>query len=253
MKLSANLGFLWRELPLPEAVWAAHQAGFDAVECHWPYATPSEDLRQALDDTGLPLLCLNTAPGDASIGEFGLCALPGRSDEARASIDQAVAYARQVGAGAVHVMSGKASGAQAYACFVEALTYAAQAAPDLIFVIEPINAHDVPGYFLCDLDFALRLLGEVSRPNVKLMFDCYHIARMGSDLRAAFEEARPWVHHIQIAGLPDRGAPDAGDLDYVSLLSAIKDSGWDGYIGAEYKPDGTTEASLKWLQSFKQI
>lgn len=33
MKFSANLGFLWQELPLAEAIYAAKAAGFDAVEC----------------------------------------------------------------------------------------------------------------------------------------------------------------------------------------------------------------------------
>ena len=33
MKFSANLGFLWQELPLADAITAAKEAGFDAVEC----------------------------------------------------------------------------------------------------------------------------------------------------------------------------------------------------------------------------
>jgi hydroxypyruvate isomerase len=37
IKFSANLGFLWAELELPDAILAAKAAGFDAVECHWPY------------------------------------------------------------------------------------------------------------------------------------------------------------------------------------------------------------------------
>ena len=39
MKFSANLGFLWKDLPLPERILAAKQAGFDYVECHFPYRT----------------------------------------------------------------------------------------------------------------------------------------------------------------------------------------------------------------------
>ena len=39
-KFSANLGFLWQELALCDAVHAAAAAGFDAVEFHWPYAVP---------------------------------------------------------------------------------------------------------------------------------------------------------------------------------------------------------------------
>ncbi|MCU0790685.1 MAG: isomerase, partial [Nitratireductor sp.] len=48
MKFSANLGFLWADRPLPEAIRAAKAAGFDAVECHWPYDTPVEVVNSAL-------------------------------------------------------------------------------------------------------------------------------------------------------------------------------------------------------------
>ncbi|OOY41383.1 isomerase, partial [Solemya velum gill symbiont] len=81
-KFSANLGFLWQELPLADAIRAAERAGFDAVECHWPFSYASADVREALVQTQLPLLSLNTWAGDKSNGDFGLCALPGRQDEA---------------------------------------------------------------------------------------------------------------------------------------------------------------------------
>ena len=42
-QFSANLGFLWTELPLPMAIAAAKAAGFAAVEAHWPYDTPAEE------------------------------------------------------------------------------------------------------------------------------------------------------------------------------------------------------------------
>jgi len=59
-QFSANLGFLWAELPLPDAIRAAKAAGFDAVEMHWPYATPVAEVQAALQETGLPVLGLNT-------------------------------------------------------------------------------------------------------------------------------------------------------------------------------------------------
>ena len=55
-KFSANLGFLWTELLLPDAVRAAHKAGFHSVECHWPYATSVNDLNAAIAETGLEML-----------------------------------------------------------------------------------------------------------------------------------------------------------------------------------------------------
>mgnify|MGYP003719098703 CR=1 FL=1 len=56
MKFSANLGFLWADRPLPEAIRAAKSAGFDAVECHWPYDTPAQEVRAALREMVAPLL-----------------------------------------------------------------------------------------------------------------------------------------------------------------------------------------------------
>ena len=110
MKFSANLGFLWTELPLPEAIRAAARAGFDAVECHWPYEVPAPKVAEALRQTELPMLGLNTQRGDVAAGDTGLAALPGREAEARAAIDEAVGYADAVGAAHVHVMAGRAEG-----------------------------------------------------------------------------------------------------------------------------------------------
>ena len=48
MLYSANLGFLYADLALPDAVRAAAGAGFDALECHFPFETPPSDLAAAL-------------------------------------------------------------------------------------------------------------------------------------------------------------------------------------------------------------
>ncbi len=104
MRFSVNLGFLWTDRSLPEAMRAAKAAGFDAVECHWPYAVPAAAVAEALADTGLRMLGLNTIRGAA--GENGLSALPGREAEACLAIDQALTYARAIGAATVHVMAG---------------------------------------------------------------------------------------------------------------------------------------------------
>ena len=99
-----NIAKSCADRPLPDAIHAAHAAGFDAGELHWPYDTPAAEVKAALDATGLPLLGLNTRRGDVAGGENGMAALPGREAEARAAIDEAIAYADNVCAGAVHVM-----------------------------------------------------------------------------------------------------------------------------------------------------
>ena len=152
MKFSANLGFLWSELPLPQAIRAAKAAGFDAVECHWPYDVPKAEVNASLDETGLKMLGLNTRRGNVEAGDNGLAALPDRTDEARAAIDEAIAYACAIDCGAIHVMAGFAQGQEAHNCFVSNLHYASeQASPHgITILIEPLNNYDAPGYFLKD-------------------------------------------------------------------------------------------------------
>ncbi len=150
MKFSANLGFLWADRPLPDAIRAAKAAGYVAVECHWPYDTPTAETLAALQETNLAMLGPNTRRGNTAIGENGLSALPSREADARAAIDEALAYARATNTRAVHVMAGNTSGPRAGAVFLANLTYACgQAAPDgITILIEPLNPYNAPGYFL---------------------------------------------------------------------------------------------------------
>lgn len=244
---SANLGFLWTELSLTRAVRAAARAGFTAVECHWPYDTPAPELSQALAETGLPMLGINTSRGDRP-GDFGLSALPNRQDEARQAIDQAITYARAIGAQNIHVMAGKAQGDAARDAFIANLHYALdQCGDDITILIEPINPSDVPGYFLSTLPQAQSLLDQIDHPRQKLMFDCYHVAKTHGDPLPWLKTLMPRIGHIQFAGVPDRGAPDRGTLDYRALFQAIQTLGYDYPLGAEYIPNGPTEDDLNWL------
>lgn len=249
MKFSANLGFLWKDLPLPDAIRAAAAAGFDAVECHWPYDTPAGQVRAALEETGLPMVSLNTRRGDAGLGEFGLSALPGREAEACRAIDEALAYAVATGAGAVHVLAGMAEGPEARAAFLSNLRHAAEAAAPrgVAILIEPLNRYDAPGYFLSATDEAASILDDLGAGNVRLLFDCYHVQIMEGDITRRLERLLPRIGHIQIASVPDRGAPDHGELDYAHVFAALERLGWDRPIGAEYDPHGPTGASLGWM------
>ena len=248
MKFSANLGFLWNDRPLPDAIRAAHAAGFDAVECHWPYDTPAQKVRAALDETGLPMLGLNTRRGAS--GENGLSALPGREAEARAAINEAVRYAVDIGARAIHVMAGFAEGPDAHETFLANLGYARAQCPDPItLLIEPLNRHDAPGYFLQTTDQAAGILEELGLPGIKLMFDCYHVGRTEGDIVPRLAALAPIIGHIQFASIPDRGAPDGGEVDYRLIFARIAELGWADPLGAEYKPRGPTDDSLGWLKS----
>ncbi|PTX56122.1 hydroxypyruvate isomerase [Litoreibacter ponti] len=254
MQFSANLGFLWNDQPLPDAIHKAKAAGFAGVELHWPYATPATDVADALRDTGLPCLGLNTQRGDVAAGDNGCTAIPGREAEARDYIDEALAYADAIGAGAVHVMAGFTDkGEAAQATFTDNLTYAcAEAAKrGKTILIEPLNAYDAPGYHHGTLNEALAAREKVAADNLKIMFDCYHLQIMGGDLLRNIKVNLDAIGHIQFAAVPDRGEPDQGEVDYQWLLHEIEALGWQTPFGAEYKARSTTDAGIGWLDAYR--
>lgn len=249
---SANLGFLWQELSLPDAIRAAKKAGFVAVECHWPYQYGTEEIAAALQETGLPMLGLNTARGNVAAGDNGLAAIPGREAEAREAIDQAIGYAAALGVPNVHVMAGNASGEDAHSTFLSNLGYAAKQAAksSITILIEPLNHYDAADYFLKTSAQAIAIIKELQVENLKLMFDCYHLQIMEGDISRRLEASLPYIGHIQIAAVPDRAEPDHGELDYHHVLALLDSLGYQLPIGAEYKPRNTTEAGLSWMRSY---
>lgn len=254
VEFSANLGFLWADLPLPDAIHKAKDAGFVAVELHWPYGTAAAEVKAALDETGLPCLGLNTQRGDVAGGDNGCAAIPGREAEAKRYIDEALAYARAIGAMNVHVMAGFTDQSPAAkATFAQNLRYAcAQAAlTQRTILIEPLNSKDAPNYHLSSTTQALEAIAMVDLPNLKIMFDCYHLEIMQGGLIDLFKTCADQIGHIQFAALPDRGEPDSGDVDYTRLLPELAGLGWSTPFGAEYKPRGKMEDGLGWMKAYR--
>jgi len=248
-QFSANLGFLWTDRPLADAIRAAKAAGFHAVECHFPYDQLLEDVQAALSETELQMLSLNTIRGPLNAG---MAALPDSVTEARQAIDQAFRYGSEINALNVHVMAGKIAGDLAEKTYLDNLKYASDVAAnhDMSVLIEPLNPFDMPEYFLRDTVHACELLDKLQLPNVRLMFDCYHVGRTEGDVIARFKNCLPYIGHIQFASVPDRGPPDQGIVDYDTVFAAIDASGWNRPLGAEYKVDGLTEESLHWLKNY---
>ncbi|MFA5951406.1 MAG: 2-oxo-tetronate isomerase [Hyphomicrobium sp.] len=250
-RFAANLSFLFLDMPFLNRFEAAANAGFKGVEFMFPYAHDVGEIASRLEAHGLELVLFNLAPGHWDKGERGFTALPGREDEFASAVDLALRYAERLGCKRLHAMAGLAEHGANRADYVANLMLAAEWAVPLgiDILIEPINTRDMPGYFLTRTSEAREIITDAAAPNLALQFDCYHRHIMEGDVMAAIAEFAPLARHYQCASPPDRGEPDHGDLDYRAIFKAIDATGYQGWIGCEYKPRGDTLAGLAWASA----
>lgn len=253
-RFSANIAFMFADRPFLERIDAAKAAGFAYVECHFPYEFPISVLKERLANAAVSLTGLNTSPGDTSRGEWGLAAVPGRERDFAAQFDQALEYASALDASVIHVMAGNiAFDEQSLSTYIANLRHASQRAStsNINLVLEPLNQRDMPGYFISKSDEIVGLLRRIDRPNVKLLFDVYHVQIMEGDLTKRLEKHRPYIGHVQIAAVPSRAEPDEGEVNMSAIFNTLDAMGYDGFVGLEYKPRARTEVGLKWMDAYR--
>src|SRR5262249_48898010 len=155
-----------------------------AVEFLQPYEVSPAEIAARLKRHDLEHVLFNLPQGDASKGERGLAAVPGREAEFMRNVSRALEYAKATGCTRIHALAGIASGSAPEAAYVGNPRAAADlvAPHGITLLIEPLNSRDAPGYFLSTTGAALRILERVARPNVSLQFDLYHCQIMEGDL-----------------------------------------------------------------------
>ena len=154
----------------------------------------------------------------------------------------------------VAVLNEGVSREQALDCLAANLRKSAEAfaALGIRVLVEAINPIDMPGFLINTPEDLDALLRAVDHPNLAAQYDLYHMARQGIDVAAGMRLLAGRIGHVQFADVPGRGAPGTGELAFPALLGALRDSGYSGWLGAEYKPgEAGTQASLGWLQAFR--
>ena len=255
-KFAANLSFIFQEVGFLDRFAAAAACGFKAVEYLTPYDHPPEVVAEQLNRHRLEQALFNLPPGDWAAGERGIGALPGREQEFRDGVEQALVYAKATKCRLLHAMAGVVpeghDPAEAERTYLANLRHAADrlAAEGLTLVIEPINTRDIPGYFLNTTTQAMSIIERVGRPNLKLQLDLYHVQIMEGDLAHRIRSLAGHYPHVQIAGNPGRNEPDIGEINYPYLFDLLDELGYAGWIGCEYRPKGETRAGLGWARRY---
>ncbi|HEY6101404.1 MAG TPA: 2-oxo-tetronate isomerase [Anaeromyxobacter sp.] len=257
-RFAANLSMMFGEVPFLERFAAAAEAGFEAVEFLFPYEHPPEEIAARLRAGRLKNVLFNMPPGSWAAGERGIGALPGREREFHEGVATALRYAETLGTPSLHAMAGLVpAGVDRAACratYVENLRFAARetAARGITLLVEPINARDIPGYFLNTQAEAHAIREEVGAANLKVQMDLYHAQIVEGDVTVKLRRWITHVGHVQIASVPDRSEPDVGELSYPHVFRVLDELGYAGWVGCEYRPARGTVAGLGWFAPWRR-
>ena len=254
-KFAANLSMLFNEVDFLDRFKAAADAGFEGVEYLFPYAFEKDALVEQLQKHGLTQVLHNLPAGDWEAGERGIACHPDRVGEFQEGVGRAIDYGTALGCKQINCLAGIAPDGVAddmlRATFVSNLRFAAPRLKQagMRMLIEPINTYDIPGFYLNRTDQAIGILDEVGSDNLFVQYDIYHAQRMEGELAKTIEKYLPRIAHIQLADNPGRHEPGTGEINYAWLFRFIDKTGYDGWIGCEYKPAAETRAGLGWIKA----
>jgi hydroxypyruvate isomerase len=258
-KLAANLSMTFNEVDFMSRFKAAANAGFKGVEYLFPYDFPKDALGEQLDKNGLEQVLFDLPAGDFANGERGNAIQPERRGEFQDGVGKALEYARALNCKRLTCLAGltpkNAAPDKLQETLVHNLRFAAkEAAPyGITVLLEPLNSVDTPGFFLTGTDKALEIISAVGAPNLKLQYDVYHMQIMEGDLARTIQANKGVIGHFQIADNPGRHEPGTGEINYNFLLDFIDKTGYDGWIGCEYRPTAGTLAGLKWAEKYLKL
>ena len=255
-RFSANISTLFTELPLPDRFEAAAGAGFKAVEIQFPYAFDRNLLAERAQSAGVEVVLINMPAGNFERGDRGIGCHPLRIDEFREGVRLSRDYARALGCRKLNCLAGiapqGADEALLRRTFLENLKRATGelAGDGFELLIEPQNTRTFPGVFLRHTAQALSLMDEAGATNLSLQYDFFHMQVMEGDLARTLEANLARIGHIQFADVPARHEPGTGEINFSFLFDEIDRLGYKGWVGAEYNPSATTQASLAWARPF---
>lgn len=254
MRFSANVSIMFKEAPFLERFGRAAEAGFGAVEFWWPSDEDLGSVENAVKESGLTVALFNFDAGDMPGGERGLVSDPGKTEQFRENVPVALELARSLGCVKMNILLGHEiegmDREEQLDLARENVRFAADAALEAVVevVVEAVNTFENGPYLIHTTDEAVGFVKSLSRSNVTIQHDFYHMQRMEGNLVAKLREHIGYIGHVQIADSPGRGEPGTGEIHYPYVLGALEELGYDGYVGLEYNPTTeTTEESFGWL------
>jgi len=219
-----------------DRIRASAAAGYAAGEFHLWRDKDVDSASQALDQTGVRLTGICVDPRRSLVD-------PAQHDEFLQAVEESLVAAKKLGSPPMIIASGftreGVSEAEHFAAAASVLRRAATLAEeaDVMLLLEPLNDRvEHPGMWLVSTSKGLDLIEAVGNPRLRLLYDVYHSAVMGEDMAEVLRGRLHLVHHVQVADMPGRNEPGTGTIDWPGVMRTLRELGYEGSIGLEYRP-----------------
>lgn len=246
MKLSACIEWLFADETdvFADRIRLAKQSGLEAVE-FWFWSNKDIDaVEAAIQETGLAVSGFVAEPMIPLTD-------PRNKDAFVAGLRDSIATAQRLGAKVLIAQAGDdlagKTREEQRASLVDTLSAAADVleGTGVRLGVEPLNTLiDHKGYYLASTAEALDIVDAVDRPEIGIVYDLYHSAVMGERIEDVLNGRIDRVFHAHVADHPGRNDPGHGDIDLGARLAWLFGQGYNGAVGLEYRPDGSTAEAL---------
>jgi len=113
--------------------------------------------------------------------------------------------------------------------------------------LELLNSKRDHHDYMCDhTAWGVRVVEEANSPNVKLLYDIYHMQIMEGDLIETIRQTIPSIGHFHTGGVPGRHELDeTQEVQWPAVMRAIAEANFKGYVAHEFLPTGDPLTSLR--------
>ncbi len=250
MKASCCIEMIYTEYPFLERIARAADAGFDAVE-FWNWDTKDlAAIKAALDKAGIAVAAFQSNLGGTLIH-------PDHRQSFVAGIQKSLGKAQEMNCPSMFLLTDELgddrsvrfqfpelTAEEKLESVLEGMKMLAPLAEKagVTLVLEPLNIHvDHPGYFCSSSQMGLELVREVNSPNIRLLYDIYHMQVMEGNIIHNLTNNLDVIGHVHVADVPGRHEPGTGELNYANILRALQEAGYEGYVGFEFEPTGPSD------------
>jgi len=243
MKFAAA-GFWFPGMSVEEKIRRSAAAGFSALEdLAWLNNDP-DSVKATLEETGVSLTAVVLQSRDATINaavgqRHGMVWEDGYEAYEKA-LRESLVYMKKVGVPMAILVPGiersDVSREKQRENIVKTMKNLGSIAEaeGIKLTLEPLNILvDHQGQYLWRTDEAVSILEEVDSPAISLLYDIYHQQISEGNLIATLTKYMDKIGHIHMADVPGRKEPGTGEINYVNVLNAIRDGGYNGVLAFE--------------------